>query len=167
MHSSQLCPALEQYSESPLCLYDFSSLPWEPNEALIDLGNTSQTQLKASPPAQHHLMEQGSRAKSQGTALRSAEVSQEQRLGPLPCQGLHMSALSSWQGSTEGQGALWQSFSPTPSCPTAALRGGICAGPAAGAALPLRDRPARGWGVSPEDNFRCIPASLATSRTHK
>lgn len=95
MHSSELCPTLEQVSESPLCQYDSNSLPREPNEAHIDSGNTSQIQLQATPSAQHHLMEQGSRGQEPGpcTEVSRGEAATETEQGPLPCQGPHVCAL--------------------------------------------------------------------------
>lgn len=95
MHSSDLCPALEQDSESPLWQYDSNSLPREPNEAHIDAGSTSQIQLQATPSAQQHLMEQGSRGQESGhcTGVSRGEAGTETEQGPLPCQGLHSSAL--------------------------------------------------------------------------
>lgn len=97
----------------PLCQYDSSSLPGEPNEAHIGPGNTSQSQLKATPSAQHHL-EQGSRGQE---SVHCAEVSQgepgpQTEQDPLPCQALHISALL-LAGQHRGQGAGCQSLSLT------------------------------------------------------
>lgn len=117
---------------APLCQYDSSCLPGEPNEAHMGPGSTSQSQLKATPSSQHHL-EQGSRGQE---SVHCTEVSRgEAEQGPLPCQALHISALL-LAGQHRGQGARCQSLVPDlhpPRSPGHSTRVGTCPGPS----LPL------------------------------
>lgn len=170
-----------------------SSLPLGPNAAVLFLGANSSVQPKATPSAHDHLEEKGSHGQESGHCTESDEVRQELRQrSPSWAKGYTRLCFPSPGGITAQRSRCSLSilFPPvsillwilhgvghtTPAQASCSNKVSTSAALLPSLAHLLRARQAlsggRGrscitqggsQGASPQDDFNCIPASLATS----